>query len=225
MRGFMRKLLVRSVALSVFLAASIAAHAGMDVDFGASAALGSDTDLFFRISSRYFDRDRPAIDTWGRHFTDSDDVAVFFFLARHSGKSPDAIHALRRSGISWFEVGLRVGVPVDAWFVPVESDPGPPFGKAYGRYKKHKKQHTKKFSLSDAECRNLVSVRILHEYYSIPAQAAFELRASGRDVRTLLCNEYEERHRQNYSASKAKAKRVSNDDHSKADAKSSRHHH
>jgi len=225
MDGRRIRLVARIAIASTWLLAVLPARAGMDVDFGTAVNFGSDTDLFLRISSRYFDRDRPVVDSWARHFANPDDTAIFFFLSRHSGKSPDAIWAMRQQGNTWFEIGLRVGVPVDAWFVSLDGAPLPPFEKAYGRYNKHKKQRAKRMSLTDADCRNLISVRILNEYYGLSAQAAMALRASGDDVRFLLCAQYVDRHGKGMSASKARPRRVRNDDQSHRDGKSSRHQH
>lgn len=187
------------IALALLAAALCAAAvppvaAGVDVDFGANIRIDDNTNLFFNISSRYFDRDRVVVDRWGPRFTNPDDLAVFFFLAQQSGRSPDVIFALRRQGLNWWEVGVRVGVPMDAWFVPVQVTPGPPYGKAYGHWKKHRKHPSSRPRLSDADARNLVAVRVIHEYYGMPVDAAMRLRASGRPVDRLVVDEYDRRH-------------------------------
>ena len=87
-----------------------------------------------------------------------------------------------------------MGVPVGAWFVPVQGDPGPPYGKAYGHWKKHKRNPKAAVVLVDADIRNLVAVRVIHEYYGVPVKAAMEWRASGRDLRNLVSDEYHRRH-------------------------------
>jgi hypothetical protein len=174
--------------------AAPAATAGVDVSFGASVRLDDDTDLFFAVSSRYFDRDRRAVDDWGRRFKDPDDLAVFLFLSKRSGKSPDLIFSMRNQGLSWWEVGARIGVPADAWFVPVRRDPGPPYGKAYGYWKKQRHDPRQTFVLVDADARNLVAVRMLHEYYGVSVETAMEWRASGKDLRALSAGEYRSRH-------------------------------
>jgi hypothetical protein len=187
---------VRLFALVMLLALSPLgeAVAGLDVDFGASVRLGDDTDVFFAVSSRYFDRDRQVVESWGRRYQDPDDLAVALFLSKRSGRSPDFIFSLRRQGLGWWEIGVRVGVPVDAWFLPVTRDPGPPYGKAYGYWKKHRKNPKARIVLTDADVRNLVAVRMVHEYYGVPVEVAFERRASGGNVRVLLSAEYRHRH-------------------------------
>ena len=189
-----RAALALLVAVAFASIGAMPVAAGVDVDFGANIRVGDNTDLFFNISSRYFDRDRDVVDTWGPRFTNPDDLAVFFFLAQQSGRSPDVIFALRRQGLTWWQVGGRVGVPMDIWFVPVGVHPGPPYGKAYGYWKKHRKHPSSRPRLSDADARNLVAVRVIHEYYGVPADVAMQLRATGRPVSKIVVEEYQRRH-------------------------------
>lgn len=175
-------------------AAAVPVAAGVDVDFGATVRLDDHTDLFFSISSRYFERDRDVIADWGRRFPDPDDLSVFFFIVERSGRSPDFVFALRKRGLSWWEVGRRCGLPAEVWFVPVAVDPGPPYGRAYGHWKKWKRDPRTVIVLPDADVRNLVAVRMVHEYYGVPVEAAMKWRAEGRDVRALMASEYARRH-------------------------------
>ena len=176
-----------------FLAAAAPAQAGFDVDFGAAVRVGDDTDLYFQISSRYFDRDRATVERWGSRFASPDDLAVALFIGRHSGASLDGILDMRRRGMSWWSISVRLGVPMDAWFVPVRQTPGPPYGKAYGYWKKHG-GNPRAVELTDADVSGLVAVRVLHEYFDMPVEAAMERRAGGRDLRKLVTAEYRERH-------------------------------
>jgi hypothetical protein len=76
----------------------------------------------------------------------------------------------------------------------VTREPGPPYGHAYGRWKQHGKRGAEKIALSDAEVRDLVAVRVLHEYYGVRAEVAMEWRASGKELQTLAAGEYRKRH-------------------------------
>ncbi len=179
------------------MTAAAPARAGVDIDLGASVPLGDDGRLFFNISSRYFDYEPAVVEQWGGRYSNPDDLTVSLFIAKQSRRSPDMIFALRRQGLSWWDVGLRVGVPVDAWFVPVDGDPGPPYGKAYGRWRKHRENPKYMVVLRDADVRNLVAVRMAHEYYGVPVGEAMRWRASGRNAREVMVNEYSNRHRGN----------------------------
>jgi len=166
------------------------AHAGFDIDFGASVRVGDDADLYFAISSRYFDRDRRVVERYAARYNNPDDLAVSFYLSRCSGRPANFIFDMRRRGLSWWDVSLRLGLPVDVWFVEVERDPGPPYGRAYGHWKHHRRNARPDFALSDDDARNLVAVRMIHEYYDVPVDVAMEWRSSGRNLRAIMADEY-----------------------------------
>jgi hypothetical protein len=175
---------------------AVPADAGIDIDLGASVRVNDDTDLYFGISSRYFDRDRDVVRHWGSRYRDPDDLAVALFISRHSGRSLDAIFTLRRGGSTWWDISVRYGMRPDVWFVPVRRDPGPPYGNAYGYWKKHKHDRRHAIVLSDVDARNLVAVRMVHEYYGVSVETAMQWRSGGRAVSVLLTDEYHKRHGQ-----------------------------
>jgi hypothetical protein len=171
-----------------------AARAGVDIDLRASVPIGDDAQLFFGINSQYYDRDRPDVERWGGECRNPDDLAVLLFLARQTGRPPAQLIAMRRDGLTWWQIGLRLDMPMDVWFVAMSRDPGPPYGRAYGHWRRHQRDARHAFALSDREARDLVAVRMLHEYYRVDVPLAMKWRASGRDLRTLAIREYRQRH-------------------------------
>jgi hypothetical protein len=183
-----------SVAL---LGTASVAQAGVDVSFGVRVPIDNDGDLFFNISSRYFDRPVTVVDTWGRRFSNPDDLAVFLHISTYSRVGPDTLYAYRRQGMSWFDISVRVGVPVETWYVPVTRRPGPPYGKAYGYWDKHRRNPNYRVRLTDRECRDLVAVRMAHEYYGVSPQVAMDWRRDGTRVNQIMTREYKSRHNKN----------------------------
>ena len=182
---------IGAMMLFSLLAAMLPAEAGLDIALGTHVKIGDDTDLFLNISSRYFNRDSGVVADLGLRYGNPDDLSVALFLSNRTRRDPGEIWRLRKRGLTWFEIGARFGVPADAWFIPVRRRPGPPFGNAYGHYKNGK---IGGYRLSDVEARNLVSVRMIHEYYGVPVEVAMEWRASGKSIRTLMTQEYRSRH-------------------------------
>jgi len=195
-----RKLLLALVAA---LLAAPAVMAGVDIDFGANVNVNDHTNLFFSISSRYYDRDRATVSSFGARFGDPDDLSVALFINRYCGRSLDEILVLRRQGLSWWDVSVRYRVPLDVWFVPVARDPGPPYGKAYGHWRKHERDRNAVVVLRDPDIRNLVAVRMIHDYYGVPVETAMEWRASGRKVHTVMAEEYNRRHTKQTAAARS----------------------
>jgi hypothetical protein len=205
----MKQRLIPACALVVALATTVCAgqaSAGVDVCFGAALQIGDDTEVYLAFSSRYYDREEEDVRRWHRHCGESDDLAVALFVARQSGRNPDDVLILRGQGLAWWEISLRLGVKPEVWFVPVTRNPGPPYGNAYGRWKKHGKGGPDKIALSDAEARDLVAVRMLHEYYGVTAEMAMDWRASGKGLRELSAGEYRRRHGGKHANEKDAAK-------------------
>jgi hypothetical protein len=133
------------------------------------------------------------VQDWAGRYGNPDDLAVAFFLSDRCGRSPEWVFSARREGVGWFEIGSRCELPYDAWFVPVSRDPGPPYGKAYGYWKKHRQNPKSARRISDDDCRRLVGVRMAHEYYGVPAETAMAWGTARGDVRAVMTEEYRSR--------------------------------
>ncbi len=189
----MKRIFILAFATAVLAAG--AARAGADVRFGADVPIGDDGRLFVSISSRYFDRDPVVVEDWHRrYYPDPDDLAVALFIGRHCSQDPEFIFGLRRQGLGWFEISNRCRVPVDAYFVTLKRDPGPPYGNAYGHWKKHRRDRNHVMVLGDDDIRRLVGARMIHEYYGVPYEKAMKWRARDRDVQSTMAREYRQRH-------------------------------
>ena len=181
------------VGLLAVLLLAPQAKAAVDVEFGAAVNVNDNTSLFFGVSSRYYEREPRVVETWSHRVPNPDDLSVLMFLSARSGRNLDAVFALRRAGLSWWDVSVRLGVPADVWFVPVAHKPGPPYGKAYGHWKKHGKNHYA-YRVDDRTCRDLVAVRVIHDYYGVPVDRAMEMRRKGGRIDHVVSNEYRSRH-------------------------------
>lgn len=170
------------------------AAAGVDIQFGADVVVDDRADLYISISAHYFDHEPRDVRRMAARYSDPDDLAVALFIMRHSGRDAETVWNLRRRGRTWWEIGLKLGVPVDLWFVEIRHDPGPPYGKAYGHWKNHRRDDRYYMVLDDDDIRNLVAVRLVHEYYGLPVQTAMQLRAGGDNLRWIVSEEYGRRH-------------------------------
>jgi len=188
---FMRIRICLVIAAAAVLFTPVSA--GLDIDFGAAIRIGDDTDLYFAISSRYFDQDRNTVEAFAVRYNDPDDLAVSLFICKQSGRSPEEVFTLFRRGLSWWDISVKLGIPLDVWFVEVDSKPGPPYGKAYGHWKNHKRDRRHVVVLSNIEMRDLVAARMIHEYYDVPVVTAMEWRARGLNLRGIMADEYHKR--------------------------------
>ncbi len=89
-----------------------------------------------------------------------DDFSVVAFLSNRSGLSILVLWGYRVSGMSWAQVAQKAGVPWDEIVVQPGRDHGPPYGKAWGYWKKHGGA-PKEFVLTDPEFLGMVRVHTL----------------------------------------------------------------
>jgi hypothetical protein len=93
------------------------------------------------------------------------DLPVLMFLAHNSGWPLPHLVDLRARGASWSVIFTRVGVPLDVLFVGIQEDPGPPYGNAWGHWRKHPRGAR----LSDHDVCNLVQIQLASRWVGAPA--------------------------------------------------------
>ena len=109
-----------------------------------------------------------------------EELPVIYFIARRVDVSPEVVIKLRLGGQSWMEVSAHFGLSGDAYHIPLKSDPGPPYGKAYGHFKNKKSGKHKEVALSDGDVVNLVNLRFISEYYDYAPEDVITLRSEGK---------------------------------------------
>lgn len=111
-----------------------------------------------------------------------DDLPVVLFLARTSGRSIEFIVDLRRQSLGWAVIFERVGVSCDTLFEGFERDPGPPYGKAWGHWKKN----PGKLALSDDDIVGLVRVQTAHRVTGLSALEIVHAQGQKKSVATVV---------------------------------------
>jgi hypothetical protein len=106
------------------------------------------------------------------------DLPVALFLSRTSGQPLEVIVNLRVGGLPWCDVFQRVHVPPDVIFVGIDRDPGPPYGKAWGHWKKNGRGAR----LSDNDICGLVGVQVGHRLVGASPYELAHARGQGRTV-------------------------------------------
>jgi hypothetical protein len=104
--------------------------------------------------------------------------SVALYLSHVSGKSALQLWAMHRDGLSWWDVAARAGVPPSNIVVQPSRDYGPPYGKAWGYWKKGKKRRA--IRLSDSEFAAMVRVHTLARATGLSPDAVMERLAAGR---------------------------------------------
>jgi len=110
-----------------------------------------------------------------------EEIPVAFFIAQRARVTPATVVDLHLRGMSWWDISLHYGIGPEVYYVPVSVAPGPPYGKAYGHYKKKSRKHWNAIVLSDDDIVNLVQLRFLSDYYQVPPERVIDLRARQGD--------------------------------------------
>jgi hypothetical protein len=153
------------LAAGLLIAAAVAAvpaTAATDLFYDASLGLkiSDDARFFLNMTNRYYGSQQQSVPVLERCPNPDLDFPVVMFLAQVSGKRADAVLSLRRKGISWSEVMVRLQVPPDRLFTGLDRDPGPPYGHAWGHYKQGRGEEKSRFDADDRTVQDLVRLQI-----------------------------------------------------------------
>lgn len=113
------------------------------------------------------------------------DLPVIGFLSVQLRQPPVTILDLHLGGLPWVDIAARFGRGPEIFYVPFAADPGPPYGKAWGYYKKTPRARWNTIRLADAEVFDLVNLRVCHDYYRVPYDRIVTLRRSGHDFGSI----------------------------------------
>lgn len=154
---------------------------GFAQDINAGISIGSEglKSFYFSISNYYNVPEAQVERTRERRIHD-EELPVVFFIAGKAGVNPQVIIDLRLGGSSWYDISVKYGIYSNAYYVPLESHPGPPYGKAYGHYKNKPRKEWGKIRLSDEDIINLVNLKFISEYYNYKPEKIIEMRKEGK---------------------------------------------
>jgi hypothetical protein len=109
------------------------------------------------------------------------EIPVVLFLAQRAHVTPATIVDMRLGGKRWMDIVVSYGLSPEVFYVPLTIQPGPPYGKAYGHYKKKKRDQWRSIVLDDDDIVNFVNLRFLSSYHHRPADEVVRLRGGGAD--------------------------------------------
>ncbi|HZM68999.1 MAG TPA: hypothetical protein VFB95_01365 [Candidatus Cryosericum sp.] len=153
--------------LVLSLAAASPAGAATSFDFLFSMdRVHNDNQYFLNLAVSNFGYQRPALEPLLPRVPYVEaDLPVLFFLQHASGWPLPNLVDLRAQRASWSVIFTRVGVPLDVLFVGIPDDPGPPYGNAWGYWKKNPRGAR----LRDRDVCDLVQVQLASRWIGAPA--------------------------------------------------------
>ncbi|UCD93949.1 MAG: hypothetical protein JSU69_09280 [Candidatus Zixiibacteriota bacterium] len=179
----MRGLTFLSLVFLVFLWPA-ADQGRAEVNVGVSVEDGCLKTFHLAIGEHYNVPEKEIIVVRERKIPD-DELPVVFFIAGRAGVKPEAIIKLRLGGKSWMAISAQYGLTAEVFYVPVKSSPGPPYGNAFGHYKKRKKAEWGKIQLADSDVVNLVNLKFISEHYGCSPDEVIRMREKGSNFAAI----------------------------------------
>jgi hypothetical protein len=172
----------RSLAIAALTLGGLTAARGADAqtNYSVAASIGN---FHVAVSNYYQVPEREVVVVRERRIPD-EELPVVFFIAQRAHVAPARVVDMRLHGDSWWDISVRFGLGADVYYVPVAVRTGPPYGRAYGHYKKPRKEWNA-IVLTDGDIVNLVELRFMSEHYHVAPERIVELRERDVDFVTI----------------------------------------
>jgi hypothetical protein len=173
----------RSFAIAALMGALAGpAVAAAQVDIGISVSDGRLRSFYVAVGDHYRVAPRAVVDLRTRYRLLDEELPVVYFLAARAHVGPQVVIDLRLGERTWFDVAVHLGLSPEIFFVPVRAERiGPPYGNAYGYYRKHGYAGDwRKLVLADREVVDLVNLRFMSEYHGLSPDEVIVLRGRSK---------------------------------------------
>lgn len=169
------------VAVAMCMLSGHSAQAETRMDIGASIVDGSLRGFHLALGEYYRVPEKEIMVIRERRRMPDYDIPVALFIATRARVSPSVVVDMRLSGRNWMDISLHFGIGPDVYYVPVERNYGPPYGKAYGYYKKKDRKEWRDIRLDDDDVVNMVNLRFISEHYGYSPDEVVRMRSSGKN--------------------------------------------
>jgi hypothetical protein len=167
-------------AIIILLLCGLISSANAGFDFGISIGDEGVEGFYLSVGDYYKVPQREVLIVKEKRIPD-EEIPVVFFLAGRAQVAPRTILELRMSGKTWMDISIHFGLSPEIFYVPVREVKGPPYGKAYGHFKKRSKKDWKNVTLGDDDLINLVNLKFTSEYYNCSPEEIIRMREKGED--------------------------------------------
>ncbi len=160
-----------------------------DIDLGISVSDGRLRSFYLALGDYYRVPPRQVVEIHDRYRFPEEELPVVYFLAARAHVEPAVIINFRMRKMSWLDIAFHYRLTPDIFFVPVSVERiGPPYGNAYGYYRKYgPAKDWKRIALTDREVVDLVNLRFMSEHYNVSPQSVMAMR--GRESKFVVIND------------------------------------
>ena len=164
----MKKFLMFGVTFLLAVSAQAQVSAGINItDEGVK-------NFYLAVGQAYNVPEKEVVVVHERRIPD-EEIPVVFFLARRAHARPEAIMDMRLAGRSWMDITLHYHLRPSIFYVELNGDPGPAYGRAYG-YWKHPRREWSKIRLDDDDVVKMVNLQFVSTHYRVRPEEVVRLR-------------------------------------------------
>ena len=153
------------------------------VNVGMTARSGGHGEFHVAVCEHYR-VERDVIVVIQRRGIPDDHMPVVFFMAERCHVAPHVIVDMRLAGKSWMDIALRFHLGADVFHVPVSRVHGPPYGNAFGHFKRPRAEWAA-LRIPDDDVVMLVHAKFLSDRYGLSPDDVAEMRGKDHDLVTL----------------------------------------
>jgi len=135
-----------------------------------------------------------------KRFGDNDASTACYIAQMTNTTLPSLRNIFTTSNRNWFNVVVHFGIDPAVLFLPVPSTyrVGPPYGNAYGYWKKHVANPSYRIVLSSNEVINLANLNIIHRHFNTPVVDIMNYRAQNKPFHWIADSEYKKQGKGHY---------------------------
>ena len=194
MRNFVRVLVVAIVALLPLCAPPAAAAVRFNVDVLWNPNPDDSAQVYLHATNEVFPMPRERVSAVFHQIDNPyDDYPVLAFVAYNAHVDIATVWQYKRKGHVWSNVMWHFGVPPSALFVDLPRSPNPPFGNAYGHWKKQGDRMPRDV-ISNDDIHYWVGLRTVAGYGRVDPRQVCEWRNSGQRYDAMTIREYRVKH-------------------------------
>jgi hypothetical protein len=197
MRTFARVSIVAIVAAVAFFAAGggpAQAAVRFNVDVLWNPNPDDSAQVFLHVTNMAYPVPREQVTAVFHEMPDPyEDYPVLAFIAYNAHVDLGTVWKYKRNGHVWTNVMWHFGVPPSALFVDLPAPPGPPYGKAYGYWRKQRDKMPRDVISSD-DIHYWVRMHAVANYAGVAPRQVYEWRRSGQRFETIASNQYRAKH-------------------------------
>jgi len=158
------------VAFTLLL--TVAAHA--QISAGISINDGDLSSFYLAIGQTYSVPEREVIIIHERQIPD-EEIPVVFFIANRAHVRPESIVELRLAGQSWMAITMFYHLDPSIYYIELDGDPGPEYGRAYGHWKRPRREWSQ-IRFEDDDVVKMVNLRFVSKRYGVRPSEVVRLR-------------------------------------------------